>query len=137
MKFISNILTTDLKLVRVVSRIYQSMEKSLLAQPEYKEQNNNVYLTLRNRVSAHEKTISKTLMNAIEEKWNEYNETKKAILLYLFRNGSAVLFDLLQYTGINQNSVRSYLNAFIAQNIIERHSEKQRDVNAKYTFKKE
>ena len=120
-----------------VSRIYQSMEKSLLAQPEYKEQNNNVYLTLRNRVSAHEKTISKALMNAIEEKWNEYNETQKAILLYLFRNGSAVLFDLLQYTGINQNSVRSYLNAFIAQNIIERHSEKQRDVNAKYTFKKE
>jgi len=120
-----------------VSRIYQSMEKSLLAQPEYREQNNNVYLTLRNRVSAHEKTISKTLMNAIEEKWNEYNETQKAILLYLFRNGSAVLFDLLQYTGINQNSVRSYLNAFIAQNIIERHSEKQRDVNAKYTFKKE
>ena len=120
-----------------VSRIYQSMEKSLLAQPEYREQNNNVYLTLRNRVSAHEKTISKTLMNAIEEKWNEYNETQKAILLYLFRNGSAVLFDLLQYTGINQNSVRSYLNAFIAQNIIERHSGKQRDVNAKYTFKKE
>ena len=120
-----------------VSRIYQSMEKSLLAQPEYREQNNNVYLTLRNRVSAHEKTISKALMNAIEEKWNEYNETQKAILLYLFRNGSAVLFDLLQYTGINQNSVRSYLNAFIAQNIIERHSGKQRDVNAKYTFKKE
>ena len=120
-----------------VSRIYQSMEKSLLAQPEYREQNNNVYLTLRNRVSAHEKTISKALMNAIEEKWNEYNETQKAILLYLFRKGSAVLFDLLQYTGINQNSVRSYLNAFIAQNIIERHSGKQRDVNAKYTFKKE
>ena len=120
-----------------VSRIYQSMEKSLLAQPEYREQNNNVYLTLRNRVSAHEKTNSKALMNAIEEKWNEYNETQKAILLYLFRKGSAVLSDLLQYTGINQNSVRSYLNAFIAQNIIERHSEKQRDVNAKYTFKKE
>lgn len=120
-----------------VSRIYQSMEKSLLAQPEYREQNNNVYLTLRNRVSAHEKTISITLMNAIEEKWNEYNETQKAILLYLFRKGSAVLSDLQQHTGINQNSVRSYLNAFIAQNIIERHSEKQRDVNAKYTFKKE
>ena len=76
-------------------------------------------------------------MNAIEEKWNEYNETQKAILLYLFRKGSAVLSDLLQYTKINQNSVRSYLNAFIAQNIIERHSGKQRDVNAKYTFKKE
>ena len=120
-----------------VSRIYQSMEKSLLAQPEYREQNNNVYLTLRNRVSAHEKTISITLMNTIEEKWNEYNETQKAILLYLFRKGSAVLSDFQQHTGINQNSVRSYLNAFIAQNIIERHSEKQRDVNAKYTFKKE
>lgn len=119
MKFISNILTTDLKLVIVVSRIYQSIEKSLLAQPEYREQNNNVYLILRNRVSAHEKTISKALMNAIEEKWNEYNETQKAILLYLFRKGSAVLSDLQQHTGINQNSVRSYQSIEVSEKIAE------------------
>lgn len=44
-----------------VSRIYESMEKSLLAKPEYREQNNNVYLTLRNRVTAHEKRYPQLL----------------------------------------------------------------------------
>lgn len=67
-----------------VSRIYESMEKSLLAKPEYREQNNNVYLTLRNRVTAHEKTVSTATMVQIEKEWTNYNDTQKAILLYLF-----------------------------------------------------
>ena len=113
------------------------MKRSLLAQPQYKVQNNNVYLTLRNRVSSHEKTISTALMSAIEEGWKEYNETKKAILLYLFRNGSATITELATHIGINQNSIRNYLNEFIQQNIMEKHSQKQRDPNAKYTFKKD
>ena len=75
-------------------------------------------------------------MTAIEEGWKGYNETQKAILFYLFRNGSAVISELATSIDINQNSIRSYLNAFVEQNIIERHSEKQRDPNAKYTFKK-
>ena len=58
-------------------------------------------------------------------------------MIYLFRNGSAVISELATYIGINQNSIRSYLNTFVEQNIIERHSEKQRDLNAKYTFKKD
>ena len=120
-----------------VARIYESMERSLLAQPQYRVQSNNVYLTLRNRVSSHEKTIPMTLMIAIEEGWKGYNETQKAILIYLFRNGSTVISELATYIGINQNSIRSYLNTFVEQNIIERHSEKQRDLNAKYTFKKD
>ncbi|SQA77956.1 Divergent AAA domain [Capnocytophaga ochracea] len=120
-----------------VSRIYQSMEKSLLAQPEYREQNNNVYLILRNRVSTHEKTISKPLMATIEENWGKYNDSQKAILLYLFRKGTAILSELVAHTKINQNSIRSYLNTFIKQNILEKHTEKQRDLNAKYTFKKD
>ena len=120
-----------------VARIYESMERSLLAQPQYRVQSNNVYLTLRNRVSSHEKTIPMTLMTAIEEGWKGYNETQKAILIYLLRNGSTVISELTTYIGINQNSIRSYLNIFVEQNIIERHSEKQRDLNAKYTFKKD
>ena len=120
-----------------VARIYESMERSLLAQPQYKVQNNNVYLTLRNRVSSHEKTISTALMSAIEEGWKEYNETQRAILLYLFRNGSATITELATHIGINQNSIRNYLNEFIQQNIMEKHSQKQRDPNAKYTFKKD
>ena len=40
-----------------VSRIYESMEKSMLSIPEYKEENGNVYLILRNKISKHSKTI--------------------------------------------------------------------------------
>ncbi|OOF64249.1 ATP-binding protein [Rodentibacter sp. Ppn85] len=120
-----------------VSRIYESMEKSLLAKPEYKEQNNNVYLILRNRVSCHEKTVSLALMGYIENNWANYNETQHLILTYLFMHGATTLPELTEYTGINKNSIRSYLNQFIQQEIIERHSQKQRDTNAKYAFKKD
>ncbi|MCK9684007.1 hypothetical protein CH637_008225 [Haemophilus influenzae] len=120
-----------------VSRIYESMEKSLLAKPEYREQHNNVDLTLRNRVTAHEKTVSTATMLQIEKEWTNYNDTQKAILLYLFTNGTAILSELVDYTKINQNSIRAYLNAFIQQGIIERQSVKQRDPNAKYAFRKD
>ena len=120
-----------------VSRIYESMEKSLLAKPEYIEKNNNVYLTLRNRVTAHEKAVPTIIMKQIEKEWPGYNETQRAILHYIFENGSAILSEFVDNTGINKNSIRSYLNAFIQQGIIERQSAKQRDPNAKYTFKKD
>lgn len=119
-----------------VSRIYQSMEKSLLAEPEYREQNGNVYLTLRNRVSSHDKAISPEVMGSIENQWMEFNDTQRAILFYLFTHGSATANDLVEYTQININSIRSYLNGFVAKKLIERHSQKQRDANAKYTLKK-
>lgn len=120
-----------------VSRIYQSMEKSLLAEPEYREQNGNVYLTLRNRVSSHDKAISPEVMGSIENQWMEFNDTQRAILFYLFTHGSATANDLVEYTQININSIRSYLNGFVAKKLIERHSQKQRDANAKYTLKKD
>lgn len=120
-----------------VSRIYEVMEKSLLAKPEYREQNNNVYLTLRNRVSTHEKMISMVVIKHIEENWANYNDTQQTILRYLFTNGAAILSEFVEYTGINQNSIRAYLNDFIKQGIIERQSVKQRDPNAKYCFKKD
>ena len=120
-----------------MSRIYQSMEKSLLAKPEYREQNSNVYLTLRNRVSYHEKSISNNVMNAIETEWGNFNDTQRAILFYLFMNGSATISELVGHTHINGNSIRNYLNTFISQGIVERHSQKQRDANANYTLKKD
>lgn len=120
-----------------VSRIYQSMEKSLLAEPEYREQNGNVYLILRNRVSSHDKAISPDVMGSIENQWMEFNDTQRAILFYLFTHGSATANDLVEYTQININSIRGYLNAFVVKKLIERHSQKQRDANAKYTLKKD
>ncbi|EEH67995.1 MULTISPECIES: ATP-binding protein [Acinetobacter] len=120
-----------------VSRIYESMEKSMLSLPEYKERNGNVFLTLKNRVSDHSKTIHTSLMKEIESKFPNYNETQRNILSYLFYNGSATLLELSEYSQINENTIRSYLNAFMNDNLIERQSNKKRDINAKYAFKKE
>lgn len=119
-----------------VARIYESMEKSMLSIPEYKEVNKNVYLTLRNKISVHFNTIPEQVIEKIGGQWKEFNITQHRILSYLFLNHEGTLNDLVEFTSINPNTVRSYLNQFIQEGIIFRNSSKQRDKNAKYTFKK-
>lgn len=119
-----------------VSRIYESMEKSMLSVPEYKEENGNVYLTLRNKISEHSKTIPDSVIYKIEQGWSSYNDTQIKIFNYLFLNNKATVSELSKYTGINENTIRDYLKQFIADEIIDRLSEKQRDKNALFVFKK-
>lgn len=120
-----------------VSRIYQSMEKSMLSTPEYVEKNGNVYLTLRNKISKHTKTISDLILKTIHENWKTYNDTQKRILQYLFYHNQATIDELVEFIGIHEKNVRIYLNQFIEkEKILERLSDKQRDKNAKYAFKK-
>lgn len=120
-----------------VSRIYQSMEKSMLSTPEYVEKNGNVYLTLRNKISNHTKTISDKILKTVQENWPKYNDTQKRILQYLFYHNQATINELVEVTGIHEKNVRLYLNQFIEnEKILNRLSDKQRDKNAKYAFKK-
>ena len=119
-----------------VSRIYESMEKSMLSVPEYKVTNGNIYLTLRNKVSDHTESIDSTIFEKIENTWNEYNETEKKILGFLFKNFQGMIIDFSNYTGVNEKSIKKYLNKFVKQNIMDRISEKQRDKNAIYILKK-
>ena len=119
-----------------VSRIYESMEKSMLSVPEYREANGNVYLTLRNKISEHSKTIPDAVINKIENGWKTYNATQIKVIKYLFINHKATIGDFSNYTGINNNTIRLYLNKFIEDDILERLSKKQRDKNALYVFKK-
>lgn len=120
-----------------VSRIYQSMEKSLLSTPEYIERNGNVYLTLRNKISNHTKTISDAILKTVQENWQKYNDTQKRILQYLFYHNHATISELAENIGIHENNVRLYVNQFLYnEKILERLSEKKRDKNAKYAFKK-
>ncbi len=99
-----------------VSRIYESMEKSMLSVPEYKEANGNVYLTLRNKISGHSKTINDSVIERIEQNWNTYNETQKRILNCLFLNHQGTLADFFRFTGVNEKAIRNYLNEFINDN---------------------
>ena len=120
-----------------VSRIYHSMEKSMLSIPEYIEKNGNVYLILRNKISKHTKTIPDAIIKTIEDNWLSYNETQIKILQYLFYHNQATIGELVDVTGIHVKNVRLYINHFIDnENILDRLSEKQRDKNAKYAFKK-
>ena len=119
-----------------VNRIYESMEKSMLAKPEYRETNSNVYLTLKNNISLHEKTIHTKLMKKIENDWMNYNDTQRRILLYIFSYGNTTLSEIVEHTGIKQNTIRNYLNGFIQDDILVRYSEKKRDIHAKYGIKK-
>lgn len=120
-----------------VSRIYQSMEKSMLSTPEYIEKNGNVYLTLRNKISKHTKTIPDSILKVIQDNWSSYNDTQKKILQHLFYHNQATIGELVAVTEIHEKNVRLYLNQFIDnENILDRLSDKQRDKNAKYAFKK-
>lgn len=119
-----------------VSRIYESMEKSMLSVPEYREANGNVYLTLRNKISEHSKTIDDSVMKKIEKNWAEYNPTQKHIFNYLFVKQKSTKEELAQYCDTHVNTIRRYLNQFIDEEIIERLSEKQRDADALYMLKK-
>jgi len=119
-----------------VSRIYESMEKSMLSVPEYYERNGNVYLVLRNKINKHSKTIHNLVMGKIEENWHFYTETQKNILSFLFHNHTANINDLAQYCKTHANTIRRNLTQLIEGNILERNSNKQRDLDAIYTFKK-
>lgn len=120
-----------------VSRIYQSMEKSMLSIPEYIEKNGNVYLILRNKISNHTKTIPDAILKTIQSNWGSYNDTQKKILQYLFYHNQATIADLVDVTGIHEKNVRLYINQFIEDaKILERLSDKLRDKNARYAFKK-
>lgn len=119
-----------------VSRIYEYMEKSMLSSPEYAEKNGNIYLTLRNKISNHSKTIAEVVMKKINDNWNEYNDTQHKIIQFLFKHHEGTIEELADYTNININSIRGYLNNYIQEGIVVRKSKKQRDINAKYAFKK-
>ena len=120
-----------------VSRIYESMEKSMLSVPEYREANNNVYLVLRNKISNHSKTIHDSIIEKIESNWGKFNPTQHKILSYLLVNQKATKEELAKYCDTHTNTIRRYLNNFIKDEILERISEKQRDADALYTFNKQ
>ena len=121
-----------------VSRIYESMENSMLSVPEYNIKNDNVILTLRNKISFHSKTVHEDIMNMISENQLGYNKTQLKILIYLFNvKNEGTLDEICNYTTIGKNTVRGYLNLFCDEGILERISNnKQRDKNAIYRFLK-
>ncbi len=119
-----------------VPRIFESMEKSMLARPIYTDSNDTVALLLKNKVTNHEMVISEKVMQKIENGWLALNETQRKIISYLFENHNATIVELSKNIKISRQALRSYLNIFCEFDILERLSDKQRDINARYVFKK-
>lgn len=121
-----------------VNRIYSSMEKSMLSQPEYTDTNDTVTLVLRNKLSKHEKSIPDFVFATIEKNWLQYNDTERRIIGFLFNRYHATVDELAAYADVSPQAIRTYLKRLTEgpSSIIERHSQKIRDKNAVYSFKK-
>ncbi|NTW75462.1 MAG: ATPase [Candidatus Moranbacteria bacterium] len=119
-----------------VPRIYESMERSMLSSPEYTDENDIVTLSLRNKISEHEKVISDQVMGEIERQWPNLNETQSGVIMHIIENYQATIGELSAKLKKSKQAIRIYLNDFCEAEILERVSEKKRDVNALYRFKK-
>lgn len=119
-----------------VNRIYQSMEKSMFSEPQYLDEDKIVKLILENKISGHKKTIPDETMNFITKNWKEFKETERMIFHKLFRDQEANIAELANFCGVSERAVRGYLNKFIEKNIVLKDSEKIRDKDAKFRFRK-
>lgn len=119
-----------------VKRIYESMKKSLLAEPEYKDKDDIVTLILKNNVSKDEDTISEKTMKKIENIFDKLNYSQKQVLNFLIINKKATIEEIENRVKISTQMIRQYLNHLIFNEIIIRNSEKLRDKNAIYKLKK-
>lgn len=119
-----------------VNRIYDSMKKSLLTEPQYIDKDDIVTLILRNNVSKNEDTISEKTMKEIERIFVKLNENQRQVLNYLIINKKATIEEIESNINISIQMIRQYLNQFIIEDIVIKDSDKLRDKNAIYKLKK-
>lgn len=118
-----------------VDRIYQVMEDLKLDSPEYKQQNGYVYLTLRNRIAKHKKSITAEVMNLIENGWQSFSNTQHEVIrVLMFNNPEASLDDFIQQIDVSEQAIRKNLNGLEKMGLIEKMTIKKRDRNAPYRF---
>lgn len=119
-----------------VKRIYESMEKSMLLEPEYIDRNNIVTLILRNKISNHEKTVPDFIMQKVEKNWWRWNDTQRGIITFLFEHNESTLDDISKYINKHKDLVRKYLGQMVDDWVLIKDSIKLRDINALYKFNK-
>jgi len=119
-----------------VNRIYQYMEESMLSEPIYTDKDNIVRLVLENKISNHKRAIPDEIMKQISGRWEKYSKTERLIFEKLFKDQEATIAELAEFCGVSEKAVRTYLNKFIEIKMIVKDSEKIRDINAKYRFRK-
>lgn len=117
-----------------VPRIYGAMAELSLAMPEYTDHANTVTLTLRNKVTEHQKTIIDYTFDLIQNQWGRLNETQRDIINLVLNRQEVTIGDVIEQLHVSEQAVRNNLKKLIELQIIEKVSDKQRDVNAIYRF---
>lgn len=118
-----------------VPRIYQAMREFMLEKPEYADDGNTVTLTLRNKVSEHKETILAEVFEKIEKNWAGFTKIQRAMIALLFDRQEVTIIEIIDAVGLSKQTARYNLRKFDELGIIERVSEKIRDLEALYRFK--
>jgi ATP-dependent DNA helicase RecG len=118
-----------------VPRIYQAMREFMLQKPEYADDGNTVTLTLRNKVSEHKETILAEVFEKIEKNWAGFTKIQQAMIAMLFDKQELTIVQIIEAVGLSKQTARYNLRKFDELGIIERVSEKIRDLEALYRFK--
>ena len=108
----------------------------MLSEPEYYDKNNTVTLILRNNIAEHSATISDATMARIERILSSLSPTEVGIVQFLFTKHQATIEDFMEHIDKTETAIRSAISKLIDLNILVKNTEKQRDKNAIYTFKK-
>lgn len=119
-----------------VKRIFSSMAQSMLPTPIYKDDNDIVTLILENKVAHNRRAISVGVKDTISSNWTNYNDTEQKILSYIMRHPEPTIKEIAENIGVSVRYTRACANKLVADSILDRLSEKTRDKNAKYVFKR-
>ena len=119
-----------------VKRIFNSMAQSMLPTPIYKDDNDIVTLILENKVAHNRRAISAGVKDTISSNWTNYNDTEQKILSYIMRHPEPTIKEIAENIGVSVRYTRACANKLVANSILDRLSEKTRDKNAKYVFKR-
>lgn len=104
---------------------------------KYTEKDDIVTLHLINRAYESEKDLPEEFFQYLQEKTQNYSDTKREIIAYILENGHGTIEDIASGIGnIGIRTTRYHLNQLCNDNILLRQSEKQRDKNANYVFAK-
>lgn len=115
-----------------VPRIFNAMEQSMLAAPLYKDVENAVTLTLRNKVTEHKQTIHSETFETIEAEWKTLNKSQQTIVNLLFEHQEMRVYEFKKHINLTERAIRTNLLRLMKLNMVEKLSEKQRDSNAVY-----
>lgn len=119
-----------------VKRIFSSMAQSMLPTPIYKDDNDIVTLILENKVAHNRRAISAGVKDTISSNWTNYNDTEQKILSYIMRHPEPTIKEIAENIGVSVRYTRACANKLVTNSILDRLSEKTRDKNAKYVFKR-